>query len=333
MNDQSVQVNNPTPSRGKVRRLLIKDILRENVPWLLLAAIMVLFSFLFPQFLTFRNITNIFRNSALVGIVAIGMTFAMIGGTFDLSVGTVLGLATVITIQMQPTTPVSAFYIVLIAMASGALVGVLNGLVVGRWRTNSIVTTIGTSLVVLGVTLVYTQGQHISVENMYAPLAFIGTGRIYDIPFPIFIFIGVAIIGQLILSTTRFGRHLYATGGNATTAMLSGINVGMVRILAYMISGLAAAIGGIMIAARTQYVDPSFGVGMETDVLTCVLLGGVSLYGGRGTVIGTVAGVLLLHVITNAMTLSGISYEFQLMIRGIILVLTVAVNVVLQKRG
>jgi ribose/xylose/arabinose/galactoside ABC-type transport system permease subunit len=333
MNDQPTLEANQTLPPKKVRGMVIKDLVNENIPWILLIVIMTISSLLFPEFLTFRNITNIFRNSALVGTVAIGMTFAMIGGTFDLSVGSVLGLATVITIQMQPTTPESTLFIVAIALASGALVGILNGLIVGRWRTNSIVTTIGTSLVVLGVTLVYTKGQHISVENMYKPLAFIGTGRVYDIPAPIFIFIGVAIVGQVILSSTRFGRYLYATGGNTVTAMFSGINVGKICILAYMISGLAAAVGGIMTAARTQYVNPSFAVGLELDVLTCVLLGGVSLYGGRGTVIGTVAGVLLLNVITNAMTLSGISYEFQLMIRGIILVATVAINVILQKRG
>jgi len=333
MNDKLLPAPNPFSEKPKVRGMVIKDIVRENIPWFVLIIISTIFSFLFPHFLTFRNITNIFRNSSLIGIVAIGMTFAMIGGTFDLSVGTVLGLSTVITIQMQPTTLGSSLYIITIAMASGAFVGFLNGLIVGRWRTNSIITTIGTSLVVLGATLIYTQGKHISAENMYPPLAFIGTGRVYEIPAPIFIFIGVAIVGHLVLSITRFGRYLYAIGGNATAAIFSGIKVGRIRTIAYMISGFTAAVGGIMIAARTQYVDPSFGVGLEMDVLTGVLLGGISLFGGRGTVIGTIAGVLLLHVINNAMTLSGIPYEVQLMIRGMILVATVAVNVIWEKRG
>jgi ribose transport system permease protein len=317
----------------KVRSLVIKDLLRENVPWILMVVLTVIFSIAFPEFFTLRNITNIFRNSALVGIVAIGMTFAMIAGTFDLSVGTVLGLATVITIKMQPTTPGSAALAVAVALIVGALVGVVNGLVVGRWRTNSIVTTIGTMYVVLGITLVYAQGQHVWVENMYPPLEFIGKGRLGDFPAPIFIFLAMAIIGQLILSTTRFGRHLYATGGNPMAAALSGVNIGTVRILAYVLSGFSAAVGGVMIAARTQNVDPSFGLGQELDVLTCVLLGGVSLYGGRGTVTGTVAGVILLFMITNAMTLSGIPYELQLIFKGIIMVAAVAINVIWQKRG
>lgn len=310
----------------------IKILLRDNVPWTMLLVLALVFSFAFPQFFTLRNITNILRNSALVGIVAIGMTFPMIAGAFDLSVGTVLGLATVIAIKMQPTSLGITLLAVFIALAVGALFGIINGMVVGQWRTNSIITTIGTEYVALGITLLYAQGQHVWVENMYKPLEFIGKGMIGNFPAPIFIFLGAAVIGQLVLNFTRFGRHLYATGGNPIAAALSGINVGRARIMAYAISGLSAAVAGLMIAARTQNVDPSFGFGQEIDVLTCVLLGGVSLYGGRGTVIGTVAGVLLLFMIANAMTLSGIPYELQLIFKGAILVVTVAVNVIWQRR-
>lgn len=316
-----------------LQNIRIKDWMRENVPWTMLIVLAVIFSLIFPEFLSVRNITNILRNSALVGVVAIGMTFAMIGGTFDLSVGTLLGLATVITIKMQPTSAVSALLAVLVSLAVGAIVGIINGLVVGQWRTNSIITTIGTMYVVLGVTLVYTQGQHVWTENVFAPLEFIGRGRVGNFPAPIFIFLAMAVIGQLILSLTRFGRQLYATGGNPVAAALTGINISRVRIYAYVLSGLSAAIAGIMIAARTQNVDPSFGFGQEIDVLTAVLLGGVSLYGGRGTVSGTVAGVLLLYTISNIMTLSGIPYEMQLIFKGAILVVTVAANVIWQRRG
>jgi ribose transport system permease protein len=322
-----------TLSKRTAYILKIKEILRENVPWTMLVVLMVIFSLLFPEFLSFRNITNILRNSALIGTVAIGMTFAMIAGTFDLSVGSVLGLATVITIKMQPTNGWTALLAIAIALAVGALVGVINGLVVGQWRTNSIITTIGMEYVALGVTLVYTQGQHVWTENMFGPLEFIGKGKVGDFPTPIIIFLVVAVAGQLVLSLTRFGRQLYATGGNPIAAALTGIKVSKVRIMAYVISGISAAVAGVMIAARTQNVDPSFGFGQETDVLTCVLLGGVSLYGGRGTVTGTVAGVLLLFVISNAMTLSGIPYELQLICKGAILIAAVAANVIWQRRG
>ncbi len=311
----------------------IKAIIRDNVPWIMLLAFSALFSILFPQFLTFRNITNILRNASMIGIIAVGMTFAMIAGTFDLSVGSMMGLAAIITLKMSPTDLPRTILTVLVALAAGALVGMANGLIVGRYRTSSIITTIGMEYVVLGITLVYTRGQHITIKGMYKPLEFIGKGRIGTFPFPIIIFLAVAVIGQLILSFTRFGRQLYATGGNPNTSELSGINIGKVRVLAYIISGVTASIGGIMIAARTQNLDPSFGFGQETDVLTCVLLGGVSLYGGKGSVIGTFAGTLLLYVVSNAMTLSGTAYEMQLICKGLIFLITVAASVIWQKKG
>ena len=317
----------------KEKNSSILTILKENVPWIMLLAFSALFSILFPQFLSFRNITNILRNASMIGIIAVGMTFAMIAGTFDLSVGSTMGLAAIITIKMNPTTGGRAALTVLIALAVGALVGMINGLVVGRYRISSIITTTGMSYVVLGATLVYSRGQHVTIKDMYPALEFLGKGKIGTIPFPIFIFIGVAIIGQLLLSYTRYGRQLYATGGNPDASELSGVNVGKIRVLAYVISGIAASIGGIMIAARTQNLDPSFGFGQETDVLTCVLLGGVSLYGGKGSVIGTFAGTLLLYVVSNAMTLSGAPYELQLICKGLIFLVTVAVSVIWQKKG
>ena len=315
------------------RKNHIKAIIRDNVPWLMLLAFSALFGILFPQFLTFRNITNILRNASMIGIIAVGMTFAMIAGTFDLSVGSMMGLAAIITLKRSPTDLPRTILTVLVALAAGALVGLANGLIVGRYRTSSIITTIGMEYVVLGITLVYTRGQHITIKGMYKPLEFIGKGRVGTFPFPIIIFLAVAVIGQLLLSFTRFGRQLYATGGNPNTSELSGINIGKVRVLAYVISGVTASIGGIMIAARTQNLDPSFGFGQETDVLTCVLLGGVSLYGGKGSVIGTFAGTLLLYVVSNAMTLSGTAYEMQLICKGLIFLVTVAASVLWQKKG
>lgn len=315
------------------RKNHIKAVIRDNVPWIMLLAFSALFSILFPQFLTFRNITNILRNASMIGIIAVGMTFAMIAGTFDLSVGSMMGLAAIITLKMSPTDLPRTILTVLIALAAGAAVGLANGLIVGRYRTSSIITTIGMEYVVLGITLVYTRGQHITIKGMYKPLEFIGKGRVGTFPFPIIIFLAVAVIGQLLLSFTRFGRQLYATGGNPNTSELSGINIGKVRVLAYVISGVTASIGGIMIAARTQNLDPSFGFGQETDVLTCVLLGGVSLYGGKGSVIGTFAGTLLLYVVSNAMTLSGTAYEMQLICKGLIFLVTVAASVIWQKKG
>jgi ribose transport system permease protein len=311
----------------------ILKLLKNNVQWTLLFISVLVFSLIFPNFFTSRNLINILRNSAMIGTVSVGMIFAMIAGTFDLSVGTTMGLATVIIIKMHPQTLLQSIVAILVVLAIGALIGLINGVVVGKWRESSIITTIGMQYVILGITLIYTQGKHVWADNFYPGLEFIGKGRLGNLPFPIIIFIIIGLLGQLILNNTRFGRHLYAVGGNVNASELSGINVYWTRIIAYMFSGISAAVAGVMIATRTQNVDPSFGFGQETDVLTGVLLGGVSLYGGKGSIIGTFAGVLFLYVVTNAMTLSGIPYQWQLIIKGTLFITAVAVSVNWEKRG
>jgi ribose/xylose/arabinose/galactoside ABC-type transport system permease subunit len=272
----------------QIKRATVTDFLREHMIWVVLLATVIVISIASPLFLTPHNILNILRQGSILGIVAIGMTFAMIGGSFDLSVGATMGLATVIVIQ--------SLYAV--------------------W----------------GATLIYTEARHVWVRDMFPPLAALGTGSIGPVPIMVIVFLLIAILGHLTFSTTTFGRYLYATGGNRTSARLSGINTERVQLVSYILSGLGAAVAGIVIAARVQNVDPSFGVGFEFDALTAVVLGGTSLLGGRGSISGTVAGVLLLGVLANAMTLLGISIQFQLMIRGIILIVAVAIDVLIRKQ-
>jgi len=258
----------------KVKRLTLSDILRENIIWVVLIFTILILSIASPVFLTPSNALNILRTVSILGIVAIGMTFPMIGGSFDLTVGATMGLATVIAIQSQPTDFWSALVAVFAALVAGLIVGIIT----------------------------------------------------------IIAFVFAAILGTFALNSTRFGRYLDATGGNTEGARLSGIEVWRVRLIAFTCSGLAAAFAGIVIAARVKNVDPSFGVGFEFEALTAVILGGTSLFGGRGSVSGTVAGVLILGVLANAMTLLGISIHFQLMIKGVILVLAVAADVLVRRR-
>ncbi len=308
------------------------DILLKNIIWTVLIITTIVFSFFSPVFLTLSNIMGILRQAALVGILAVGMTFAVIGGSFDLSVGMTLGLATVIVIKANPDNAASACLAIGIALLAGLIVGMVNGILVGKFQINSMMTTIGMKYIVWGIILIYTRAQHIWAPNMYAPLKAIGTGNLGFIPISVIVFALTAFSGQFILSKTKFGRYLYATGGNKTAAFLSGINVTRVKLTSYVISGLAAAITGIVIAARVGDVDPSFGNGREFDALTAVVLGGTSLMGGKGSVVGTIAGVLLLGVITNAMTILGFSINYQLMTKAIILIIAVAADVIFGKR-
>lgn len=322
-----------TQTYMKVRRTTLADLLRENMIWvvLLVAAIATSIAsrgvFLHPM-----NILSILRQASVLGILAIGMTFAMIGGSFDLSVGATMGLAMMIVIKPDPADAGSAILVVIAALGIGLIAGIINGTLVGRFQTNSMVTTIGTQFAIRGATFVYTESQHAWAPNMFPPLRALGVGFIGPIPLPVYVFVLIAVLGYLVFSRTNFGRYLYATGGNSASAHLSGINTRRVRLMSYILSGLGAAIAGIVMAARVQDADPTtVGVGKEFEALTAVVLGGTSLFGGRGSASGTVAGVLLLYVLANAMTLLGVSIWYQRMITGIILIVAVAADVVVRK--
>ena len=321
-----------TQTYMKVKRTTLADFLRENMIWVVLLITVMAISIVSPVFLTPMNILSILRQGSILGILAIGMTFAMIGGSFDLSVGATMGLAAMIVIKPDPADAGSAALVVIAALAAGLIAGVVNGILVGRFQTNSVVTTIGTQFAIRGVTFVYTKSQHVWAPHMFPPLKALGTGSLGPIPLPIFVFAFIAVLGHLVFSRTNFGRYLYATGGNSTSARLSGINTQRVRLMSYILSGLGAAIAGIVMAARVQDADPStVGLAKEFEALTAVVLGGTSLFGGRGSASGTVAGVLLLYVLANAMTLLGISIYFQFMIKGIILIVAVAADVMVRK--
>lgn len=317
----------------QVRRATWADILRENVIWIFLLITVLLVSLMAPVFLNPMNLLSILRQAAILGILAVGMTFAMVGGSFDLSVGATMGLAAMIVIKPNPADPLSALLVVLIALGTGCLAGVVNGTLVGRFQTNSVVTTIGMQFVIRGVMFIYTQSKHQWAPDMYPVLHAVGVGRLGPLPYSVLLFLVVALVGHWIFTRTNFGRYLYATGGNTNGAKLSGVNTTRVRLISFIISGFCAALAGIVMAARVSDADPStVGLGREFEALTAVVLGGTSLFGGRGSISGTVAGVLLLGVLANAMTLMGISIHYQLMIKGVILTAAVAANVVVQRR-
>ncbi len=315
-----------------IRRLAWLDMLRESMIWVALFAVVLLIAAASPVFLSPQNILNILRQISILGIVAIGMTFPLISGSFDLSVGATMGFATVVAIQLQPKDLPSAIAAIAAALLLGIVVGIINGSLIGIFKTNSVVTTIGTMYMVWGATLIYTQSKHVWVFDMFLPMEALGTGYIGPFPVPVLILAATAVLGHVALNYTRFGRYVYATGGNSEAARLSGVNTARTRLIAFMSSGVAAAMAGIIIAARVKNVDPSFGIGYEFEALTAVVLGGTSLFGGRGSVSGTVAGVLLLGVLANAMTLLNVSFNYQLMIKGIILILAVAADVIARTR-
>jgi ribose/xylose/arabinose/galactoside ABC-type transport system permease subunit len=304
----------------------VRDRLQGRMAWPMLILIVSALSLLLPHFFTPNNLLAILRQSSFVGIVAVGMSFAMIVGCFDLSVGAVVGVGEVMLLSAQPVDGGSVFFGVASGLFAATVVGIANGVAVGWLRTNSVVTTIGTAFVVYGLTLIYTNAQNVTAVSIHPVLEFMSTGRIGGFPVPGILFLVIAVVAQLGLSFTRYGRLLYATGGNRAAAELSGVRTARVIIFAYLVSALLASIAGMMIACRVLSLNPPYGYGFEFDVLTAVMLGGMGLFGGRGSIIGTVAGVLMLGVIGNGMNLSGMPYELQLVVKGSLLIAAIALD-------
>jgi ribose transport system permease protein len=299
-------------------------VLRRESVWIVLLAVMLLLATTSPKFLAAGNLLNILRQVSIVGIVATGVVVVLITGNFDLSVGATLALAAVVSVQMQPIDAPRTFLSIIAPLVLGAVIGVVNGAVIGLLRANSIIVTVGTQFVVTGCVLLYVGGRHVRVDNATAFYFAISGGYFLGVPVPVYIFLLVAALCHFLFARTVFGRYLRAIGGNPEAARLLGIPAARYVMLAYLISGAAASISGIILASRVRNLDPTVGIGYEFSALTAVVLGGARLSGGQGNVLHTLAGVLILGVIANGMRLFNLPFNLQLLVQGLVLVVAVA---------
>ena len=288
------------------------------------ALILLFLALTAPNFLTLNNMVNVIRQSSIIGIIALGMTFVMITAGIDLSVGSIVGLAGVIFAMLAPSTG-SAFWIPLVVgLGVGLLVGFLSAALVVWGKILPFLATLATMAIARTAALVITQGQVVS--NLSEPAEWLGSGFVGPIPVPVIIFVLAALVCDFVLSKTKFGAHVYAVGGNEESAKKVGISVRRVLIMVYVIGGVLAALGGLVLTARLNGAAPVAGTGYELQVIAAVVIGGTSLFGGVGTIRGTVLGVLLLGVVMNGMNLLGVSAYFQQGVQGVILVLAVLLN-------
>lgn len=286
--------------------------------------VLIYFGFVAPSFLTLDNLTNVVRQSSIVGFVALGMTFVMITAGIDLSVGSVVGLSAVMSALAAATDGVPALLAVAVGLAVGAVVGFINAAMVTWGAIMPFLATLATLAVVRSTSLIVTNGQ--PVFDLGPDFAFIGSGMIGPLPVPVLLFLVVAVVADFVLSRTKFGRHVYAVGGNIESAQKVGISVRKVLISVYMISGVLAAFAGVVLAARVDGADPLAGTGYELQAIAAVVIGGTSLFGGVGSIRGTVLGVLLLGVVTNGMNLLNVSSYYQQGVQGVILVVAVLLS-------
>ena len=285
--------------------------------------ICIILSAMSPVFFTMTNLTNVIRQTSIYGIMAVGMTFIILTGGIDLSIGSILAIAGAVCAGMLKegySFPV----VVLATLAVGVGCGLINGLFITVGKITPFVATLGMMSIARGFTLIYTKGYPIS--GFSPDFRFIGGGYVWGWPVPIIIFLIVAIVAYVVLTQTKLGRYTYAIGGNEETVKLSGINSGFYKTLVYVIAGASAALSALILTSRLNSAEPIAGLGYELDVIAAVVIGGTSLNGGRGSLWGTFIGALMIGVINNGMNLLDISPYFQLVVKGLIIIAAVLLD-------
>jgi ribose transport system permease protein len=301
------------------------EVLKKLGPFIAVLALTGALALLSPDFLTVANLFDVTRQVSINAVISFGMTLVILLGGIDLSVGSILAVSSlVIALLIRAGEP--AALATLVGALCGAVMGAVNGLLVTKGRVAPFIATLGTMTLLRGVALVLCQGSPISgfSSRFFSAL---GGGYVAQvIPLPVVWMLALFAVLWFLLGRTVFGRHVYATGGNPEAASLSGVNVDRVQIIVYTLSGLTAALAGVILTSRLDSAQPTAGAGYELDAITAVVLGGTSLAGGRGWIFGTLLGALLIGVLNNGLNLIGISAFYQQVIKGSVILLAVLLD-------
>ena len=287
-----------------------------------LAVLVVVLSIVSPEFRTFDNMMSLMRQSAINGLIAFGMTCVILTGGIDLSVGSVLALTAAITAYLIKGG-MAAGLAMLIGLLIGGIFGLISGVLVTKGRLQPFIATLITMTVYRGLTMVFTNGIPISGLGNSGLINFIGKGFIMGVPFPVIIFLAIFALMAFVLSKTTFGRRVYATGSNSVAAKLAGVNIDRTKLYVYIISGVLAALAGLILISRLNSAQPTLGQGYELDAIAAVALGGTSMNGGRGRIWGTFVGVLIIAVLSNGLNILGISSYYQAVVKGVVILIAV----------
>ena len=298
--------------------------LSRNKPLVGLIVLMAVVAILSPSFLTVDNLLNILRQTSINAVIAVGMTYVILSGGIDLSVGSVLAFCGAVCAWLV-AGDLSIWLAIPISLLLGAGLGAVNGIVVGTGGVQPFVATLVAMTMLRGATLVFTDGRPITTGTGAAADAFwsVGGGYLLGIPVPVVIAGVVFAVCGLVLTRTRFGRYTYAVGGNEVVARLSGIRVNVEKTTIYALSGLLAALAGVILTARLESAQPTAGAGYELDAIAAVVVGGTSLSGGKGTLFGTLVGALIIGVLNNALNLMDVSSYYQMIAKGAVILLAV----------
>lgn len=277
-----------------------------------------------PNFFTVDNILNILRQTSVNAIIAVGMTFVILIAGIDLSVGSILALTGAFAASMVGTE-LSILLVIPAVLLIGTLLGTLSGVIVAKGKVQAFIATLVTMTLLRGVTMVYTDGRPISTgfSDTADAFAFLGTGYLFGIPVPIWLMAIVFLISWYVLKHTKMGRYIYALGGNEVATQLSGINVDKVKIFVFAVSGFLSALAGLIVTSRLSSAQPTAGVTYELDAIAAVVVGGTSLMGGKGRVMGTLIGALIIGFLNNALNLLDISSYYQMIAKALVILVAV----------
>jgi ribose/xylose/arabinose/galactoside ABC-type transport system permease subunit len=308
----------------------MRTILKKNVPFLIRVFLVILFSFIAPNFMTFGNVRILMRQVSFAGISAVGLMFVMISGGIDLSIGSQIVFSNVLLAIMMAEWKLPPSLAIPLILLVGMGLGAINGLLCIKLKIHPLIITLGTSQIFKGFGYIINRSRNI----MGFPDSFrwFGQGFVWGIPVPVIVLVIIALIGSFILTKTYFGRKVFALGGNEEAARLAGVNIEGMKVILFMVCGFVSSITTVLLLSRVFAGQTITGQGLEFDCLTAALLGGVSFKGGEGTIFGLITGIIIIGVLNNAMQLATFPDFSQTVVKGTVLLIAVAFDVYQKNR-
>lgn len=312
--------NTENKNTNWVRIALILDRFRVLIIFLVLLIIASLVS---DAFFTVNNMMNVLRQVSIVGIIAVGMTIVILTAGIDLSVGSVLAFTGAVAAGVI-TSGLPFPIAIILCLLAGFILGTFNGLIVAKGKVPAFIATLAMMVIARGLTLVFTQGSPIVISD--AGYRFIGSGHILGVPFPVILMLTIFAVMYWVLKHTTFGRNIFAVGGNEEAARLAGINVDRIKISVYALTGVFASVSALIYTSRLMSAQPNAGTMMELDAIAAVIIGGTRLTGGKGGVIGTLIGALIMGVLDNILNLANVSPFYQDIAKGLVILIAVLID-------
>ncbi len=298
---------------------------------LILMFMIVLLLIISPTFRTWQNMINVLNQISINGIIAVGMTFVIITGGIDLSIGSMIAVSSVVIGAVLTANSDNIVLAVIIAILACGLIGLFNGFFIAKFDMFPFVVTLSSMLIARGFAYVISDGKsYVLKSDVFKQ---IGQGKLFNIiPYSVIILVAIILIGYVLLSRMKFGQYIYAVGGNIHTAIASGVNVFRIKLLTYMMIGIFSGVAGVILTSRVNAGQPAIGAGYEMDAIAAAVIGGASLSGGMGSIFGTTVGILMIGVINNGMNLLGVSSFYQQIVKGFIILGAMLLDITINKR-